>query len=182
MQLNQWSLLDFVFAFIIVLSTGFALTKGLVREIISLVALVGGFVLAALYYPVPAHWFLEFTRNDSVANLIGFLIIFLGCIIVGAVAAFLVNKFVKMASLEWMDRLLGGLFGFLRGWAICSIIVLALIAFPIRENLVARSYFAPYLLAGARAAALMVPQDMKNRFNEEYKKVLQLWNQHRTAL
>jgi membrane protein required for colicin V production len=179
MHLNQWTLLDFVFAFIVTLSTGFALTKGLVREIISLVALVGGFLLASYYYLVPAHWFVEFTRNDSIANLIGFLIIFLGCVLVGAAAAFLVNKFVKMASLEWVDRLLGAVYGFLRGWAISSIIILALIAFPVRENLVARSYLAPYFLAGARAAVLMVPQDMKNRFYAEYQKVLQYWNQKR---
>ncbi len=179
MQLNPWTFVDFVFAFIIIVSTGFALTKGLVRELISLVALIGGFVLAVLYYPVPAHWFSEFTRNESVANLIGFLIIFLGCILVGAVGAFLVNRFVKMASLEWVDRLLGAVFGFLRGWAVASIIILALIAFPIRENLIARSYLAPYLLAGARIAAVAVPQDMKNKFNDEYKKVLQQWNQNR---
>ncbi len=180
MHLNQWTFLDFLFAFIIILSTAFALTKGLVREIISLVALVTGFLLAALYYPVTAHWFVEFCRNETVADLIGFLLIFLGCIFVGAVAAFLVNRFVKMASLEWIDRLLGGLYGFLRGWAVASIIILALIAFPIRENLLGRSWMAPYLLAGARVAAYVVPQDMKNRFNDEYKKVLQRWNQNRT--
>jgi membrane protein required for colicin V production len=182
MQLNQWTFLDFIFAIIIVLSTGFAVTKGITREIISLIALIGGFVLAAFYYPVTAHWFIDFSRNESVADLIGFMIIFLGSILVGAVAAFLVNKFIKMAALEWVDRLLGGVYGFLRGWAIASIIILALIAFPFRENLLARSYLAPYLLAGARVAAYMVPKDMKNRFNEEYKKVLQLWNQNRTSV
>ncbi len=182
MHLNQWTFLDFVFAFIIILSTGFALTKGLVREIISLVALIAGFVLAVLYYPVTAHWFIEFSRNETVANLLGFLLIFLGCILLGAAAAFLVNRFVKMTSLEWVDRLLGGVYGFLRGWAVASIIILALIAFPVRENLLERSFLAPFLLAGARVAALMVPQDMKNRFNDEYKKVLQRWNQNRTPV
>ena len=176
MHLNQWSILDYLFAFIIIVSTGFALTKGLVREIISLVALLAGFFLAVFYYPVTAHWFVEFTRNESVANLIGFLLIFLGCILVGAIAALLVNKFVKMASLEWVDRLLGALFGFLRGWAVASIIILALIAFPVRENLLARSFLAPYLLAGARVAVLMVPKDLKAKFYDEYKKVLEAWN------
>lgn len=179
--MNKWTFLDFVFALIILISTGFALTKGLVREIISLVALVGGFVLAVLYYPVTAHWFLEFSRNDSVANLVGFMIIFLGSILIGAVISFLVNKFIKMAALEWVDRLLGGLYGFLRGWAIASIIILALVAFPVRENMLARSYLAPYLLAGARFAAYMVPRDLKNRFGEQYQKVLQLWNQNRDS-
>ncbi len=182
MHMSQWSVLDYVFALIIVVSTGFALTKGLVREIISLVSLIGGFVLAALYYPVTAHWFLPFSKSDSIANLLGFLTIFLGCVIVGAIAAYLVNKFVKMTALEWVDRLLGAVYGFLRGWAVSSIIILALVAFPLREDLVARSYLAPYLLAGAKVAAMMVPQDMKNKFNDEYKKVLQIWNQNRSTL
>jgi membrane protein required for colicin V production len=104
---------------------------------------------------------------------------FLGCIVLGAIAAFLVNRFIKMASIEWVDRLLGGVFGFLRGWAIASIIVLALVAFPARENVVARSSLAPYLLAGARGAILLVPRELKDRFYIEYQKVLENLNQSR---
>jgi hypothetical protein len=71
-------------------------------------------------------------------------------IVLGALIAFLVNRFLKMAALQWVDRLLGGIFGLLRGWAIASIIALALIAFPVRQDPMTRSVFAPYLLAGAR--------------------------------
>jgi membrane protein required for colicin V production len=181
MQLSQWTLLDFTFAGIILVSIAFALTKGLVREIISLAALVGGFTLAVIYYPVPARRLAEFSRTDSVANLMGFLVIFLGCLLIGAVAAFVVNRFLKAASLEWVDRLLGGVYGLFRGWAVSSILIVALVAFPVHEKLLARSVLAPYLLAGARAAVLLVPRSLKDRFNEQYKKVLQSWNQSRSG-
>jgi membrane protein required for colicin V production len=181
MHPSQWTFLDFLFAGIILLSTGFALFKGLVREIISLVALIGGFVLAVLYYQVPAARLVEFSRTEALANLIGFLIIFIGCILIGIIASFLVNRFIKAASLKWIDRVLGGIFGFLRGWAISSILVLAIIAFPIRENTMARSVLAPFLLAGARAAVLLVPQVLKDQFNEHYRKVLETWNQNRST-
>ena len=179
MQLSQWTFLDYLFVLTIVVSIGFALTKGLVREIVSLVALIGGLILAAIYYSSIARWFVDYTRSDAVAGLIGFMIIFLGCILLGAVIAFFVNRFVKMASLQWMDRLLGGLYGFLRGWAIASIIVLALIAFPVQPDVLSRSQLAPYLLAGARAAVLIVPSDLKARFHTEYQKVLKAWNESR---
>jgi membrane protein required for colicin V production len=182
MHWQQWTFIDFIFAAIILVSTGFALMKGLAREVISLVALIGGFLLAALYYPVIAGWFASITRTEAVADLIGFLAIFLSCLLIGAVAAFLVNRFIKMASLEWINRLMGGIFGFLRGWAVASIIALALIAFPVRQDVLARSIFAPYLLAGARAAILLVPQDLKQKFNTEYKKILQTWNQNRSSV
>ena len=179
---SQWTVLDFVFALVILVSTVLALTKGLVRELISLTALIGGFVLAILYYPKIGYWFQDLASSPAVANLIGFLIIFLGCLLAGAIAAFVVNRLVKAASLQWMDRLLGALFGFIRGWLIASIIVLALVAFPVRGNVLARSYLAPYLLAGAKAASLLVPSDMKDRFNEGYKKVLEVWNQNRNSV
>jgi len=185
MHASQWTFLDFLFTVILLVSIASAMTKGLVREIISLVALITGFVFAGLYYRVPAGMILEFSRNESVASCLGFLFIFLGCIVTGAVIAFAINRFLKAASLKWVDRLLGGVFGLLRGWAICSIIVLALIAFPLRENaretVMAQSVLAPYLLAGARAAVLLVPQSLKTKFNEQYKKVLESWNGTRSV-
>ena len=182
MHLSQWTFIDFLFIVIILVSTGFALKKGLAREIISLVALLGGFILASFYYGTVARWFADLTRTPAVADLIGFLVIFLATILIGAIAAFLVNRFIKMTSLEWVDRLMGGVFGFLRGWAVASILALALIAFPVRQDTLARSVFAPYLLAGARAAVLLVPQHLKLKFNEEYQKILQTWNQNRSSV
>ncbi len=179
MHWSHWTFLDFVFLGIVLLSTGFALTKGLVREVVSLVALLSGLVLAVLYYPVTAAWFKDWVRTETLADLIGFMILFLGCLLVGAIISFLINRFVKAASLEWVDRLLGAVFGFLRGWAVASIIVVALVAFPVKENVLAHSVLAPYLLAGARAVVLVVPKDLKAKFYEEYKKTLQVLNEKR---
>jgi membrane protein required for colicin V production len=178
-QLNHWTFLDFLFVFIIIISIAFAVTKGLAREIISLVALITGFVLAVFMYPTVALWLAEYTRTQAVADLLAFLFIFLGTLIVGALAAFGVNRFIKMASLEWIDRVLGAIFGLVRGWAVSSIIVLALIAFPVSQITVEKSYLAPFLLAGARAAAYVVPAELKDRFYEEYKKVVQAWSEQR---
>jgi membrane protein required for colicin V production len=180
MHFSQWNFLDYVFALIILVSIGFAVMKGLVREIVSLVALIAGFVLAAIYYPAPARYLIEYCRTEAVANLLGYVIIFVGCILLGAIVAFVVNRFLKAASIKWVDRLLGGIFGLLRGWAVCSVLVIALIAFPIREKMMTQSFLAPYILAGARAAVHLVPQGLKNKFDEQYKKVVQTWNESRS--
>jgi len=172
---------DILFTGIILISTISALFKGLVRETISLAAIVIGFMLAVFFYRLPAGKLLEFCRTESIANLLGFLIIFLGCILLGTITAFLVNRFVKAASLKWADRLMGAIFGFVRGWIVSSILVVALIAFPIRDNLMASSTLAPYLLAGARILVHMTPQGLKEKFNEQYQKVLKTWNESRNS-
>jgi membrane protein required for colicin V production len=180
MPLSQWSLLDGFFIIIFLVSIVFAVMKGLAREIISLVSLVGGFILAMFFYSIPAGMFKEFSKTDAIANLIGFIIIFFGCILTGAIAAFLFNRFLKAASLKWIDRLLGGIFGLVRGWAIASILVVALIVFPIRDDFLARSALAPYLLTGATIAVYCVPQKLKDQFNEQYMKVKKAWKKNRS--
>ena len=174
------SLMDALFIIIILVSIVFAVLKGLAREIISLASLIGGFVLAIFFYNIPARLFREFSKTEAIANLIGFIVIFFGCILVGAIAAFCVNRLLKAVSLKWFDRLLGGIFGLLRGWAIASILVVALIAFPIRDDFLARSSMAPYLLAGARIAVYCVPQKLKDQFNEQYMKVVEAWKKQRS--
>jgi membrane protein required for colicin V production len=181
MSATHITYLDVLFIAIILISTICALFKGLVREIISLAALILGFVLAVFYYPIPAGKILEFCRTEAIANLFGFLIIFLGCILLGAITSFIVNRFVKAAALKWADRLMGAIFGLVRGWILSSIMVVALIAFPIRDDLMAHSVMAPYLLAGARIIVHITPQGLKNKFNEQYQKVLKTWNESRTA-
>jgi membrane protein required for colicin V production len=182
MHLSQWSFLDGLFIIIFLVSIVFALMKGLAREIISLAALIGGFILAVFFYQIPAGIFKDLSKTDTIANLIGFIIIFFGCILIGAIASFLINRFIKAASLKWIDRLLGGIFGLLRGWAVASILVVALIAFPIRDDFLARSTLAPYLLAGAKIAVYCVPQKLKDQFNEQYMKVVQAWEKNRSSL
>jgi membrane protein required for colicin V production len=172
---------DILFTGIILISTISALFKGLVREIISLAALILGFILAVFFYPIPSAKLLEFCRTESIANLLGFLSIFLGCILLGAITTFIVNRFVKAASLKWVDRLMGAIFGVLRGWIISSILVVAIIAFPIRDNLMAHSALAPYLLAGARILVHMTPKALTEKFNEQYQKVLKTWNESRNS-
>ncbi|MEJ2245844.1 MAG: CvpA family protein [Acidobacteriota bacterium] len=180
MPLSQWSFLDGLFIIIFLVSIVFAVMKGLAREIISLASLIGGFILAMFFYPIPAGMVKEFSKTDTIANLIGFIIIFFGCILIGAIAAFLFNRILKAVSLKWIDRLLGGIFGLLRGWAIASILVVALIAFPIRDDFLARSVLAPYLLTGAKIAVYCVPQKLKDQFNEQYAKVIKAWKQNRS--
>ena len=65
--------------------------------------------------------------------------------------------------------------------AVPLFLVLALVAFPVWRDSVGRSHLAPYLLAGARAAVMIVPRELKDRFRQEYKKVVEVWNSQRNS-
>jgi uncharacterized membrane protein required for colicin V production len=76
---------------------------------------------------------------------------------------------LKKLKVKWLDRLLGGIFGFLRGYLINSVIFLALTAFPVRKSLLLQSSLADFFLAGARILVIFIPEDLKLKFFEAYE-------------
>ena len=174
--MGQISQFDILFAVIILLSTVFAYFKGMSREIIGIGVIVLGFAFAVLYHNAPAPKLVDLGCSEILAGLLGFLGIFLGCVLLGTLAAFIVDRFLKAVKLKWADRLLGAIFGFLRGWIFSTIIVLALTAFPAQNSFTARSLLVPYLMGSAGLLIYMTPDDLKIKFEERSKQLINYWN------
>jgi hypothetical protein len=66
---------------------------------------------------------------------------------------------------------MGAAFGLLRGWLICSVIYLALTAFPLRPAAVEHARFAPALIEGTRVIAYLTSPELRERFFDGYEKV-----------
>lgn len=122
-------------------------------------------------------FFLRFVRTEDIAAILGFVTIFAGCLVAGAIASFFVHKFVRVAHLQWFDRLLGAAFGLIRGWMIAAVLVLLLTAFPVELASVQKAKLAPHLLVSARILIVVTPQSLKNRFLEGYAEVEKLWRE-----
>jgi len=169
------TLLDWLFVAILVVSVAGGISKGFSREVIALAAVLIGLVLACWFFPSAARIYVDFVKTPDIANLLGFITIFVGCILAGAVISFAVGKFLKMASLQWYDRFLGAAFGLLRGWLIGSILFMMLTAFPLRQGSMEKSRFAPYLLVGARVISFVVPREVKSKFLDGYHQIQKIW-------
>jgi len=167
---------DVLFAAVILLSTVCAFFKGMFREIIGIGVIVAGFALAVLYYRAPAAKIVGFGSSEIAAGLLGFLGIFLGCVLLGTIASFIVDRFLKAVKLKWVDRLLGAIFGFLRGWVFSVIIVLALTAFPANNSFTSRSLLVPYLLGSAGLLIHLTPGDLKEKFEVRSRQIINYWN------
>jgi membrane protein required for colicin V production len=174
--MGQISQFDILFAAIILLSTTLAFFKGVSREIIGIGVIILGFALAVLYHQVPAAKLVDFGCSVIFAELLGFLGIFLGCFLLGTIASFIADRFLKAVKLKWIDRLMGAIFGFLRGWFFSAIVVLALTAFPAQNSFTSRSLLVPYLLGSAGLIIHMTPDDLKEKFEERSRQLINYWN------
>ncbi|HEX8474014.1 MAG TPA: CvpA family protein [Pyrinomonadaceae bacterium] len=147
--------------------------RGLVRAMLTGIALILGLVLASRVYATAGALLggLGVVESSAAANACGFLLVVGVVLAVGFTAGRLARGGLRRARLEWFDRVLGGAFGFLRGMAVCSVIYLALTAFPVRLASVEEARTAPALAIGARILAACTSADVRARFMDEYRRL-----------
>ena len=177
MILFKFSLLDWFLLAILVYSIAVSWFKGFVREVLGLITVLVGVLLAAWFYRGVGRLFKDVVRTENIALFFGFSLIFVMTLVAGFVVIWLVTKFMKFAKLQWADRLLGAAFGFIRGWLISAAILLALTAFEIQTERLKGSELAPYFLPGSRVIAVMTPYEMKAKFLVGYRALERWWRQ-----
>jgi membrane protein required for colicin V production len=117
--------LDYAVIIVIAGSIGWGIWRGLVRELISLAGWVIAFLAANLFAAPVAEVLPEAIKRPELRTLIGYVVVFLGVLIVTTGAAVLLAKIMQAVGLGSLDRTLGGLFGLLRGLIIVVAFALA---------------------------------------------------------
>ncbi len=173
--MSGWTKLDSALAGILMLSVVLSGVKGITRELVSLGALIWGFLLACWYYPALAQSLLPYARTPDIAALTAFIGILLAAVLAGGFLSQLAGKLVDQAGFRWFDRMLGASFGLVRGLLVCVIVVLTMTAFSADTRLLANSRLAPYLMQGARVIVSVAPAEMRARFRKGLARVQRTW-------
>ncbi|HEX5708474.1 MAG TPA: CvpA family protein [Pyrinomonadaceae bacterium] len=162
----------FVFA-VVCASVAAGAMRGFVRALVTIVALILGLIVAARGYEAAGALLRGAGLVESVeaASAGGFLLIVVACLAGGFATGALARRGLRRARLEWFDRALGAGFGLVRGAAFCSVVYLALTAFPVHIEAVEEALSAPALAVGARLVAACTSEDVRGRFVEEYRKL-----------
>jgi membrane protein required for colicin V production len=171
--MGTWNWLDWTLTIIVVASVAGAILKGFVRELIGLASLVAGVGVAVAGYRWAAAWFADLTPTPEIAQGAAFLALFVLVLILGAVVSFVAKKLVKAAGLQLFDRILGGLFGLMRGVGIIAVLLMVMMTFGIKTETVHQSVLAPYAANLARPLAGIMPQDFRTQFQGGLDKLKQ---------
>ena len=115
---------DYVLLFLLVGFMLISMTKGLVREVISLVSWVVAFYVATHYGDVLMPWLPNAVSGDVIRMIVAFVVLFIGTRIVMSIFASLVNVVLHATGLTLPDRFLGALFGLAKGTLVALALVL----------------------------------------------------------
>ena len=136
-----------------------AFRAGLIREVVALVAVVVGVLVAGHYYDDLADDVLLFIKNDKAAKAIAFVTLFGSVALLGQLAAFLIKQVVSILLLGWLDHLAGGAFGLLKGLVLVELFLMFFATYPYLglEKAIDGSGIAPLFLDHGAALLKLLP-------------------------
>ena len=138
---------DLIIAALVITSAIYGLYRGLIRELISLIAWVLAFFLAILFGPNFANLLDPTWAGETLRLIFSFSAIFVGVLIVSSFIQFVVRKFLSLVGLGSLDRFLGMVFGIARGVVISTILLVLFIELFPTNSWAENSKVSTYLLA-----------------------------------
>ncbi len=154
--------------------------RGLIKEISSIIGVLGGFYAAYTYYVVPAGLLSRWISDPAHVNIISFLLIFCIVFLIISMLGVVIKYVLNIAFLGWFDRVCGVGFGLLKGILLISVMLIIFTAFlPKNAPLVKDSVLAPHFTLVSEKMARVVSRDMKQQFGEKIEELKKTWKMTR---
>lgn len=168
------------FDIIIIIILGFGVIRGvfrgLIKELASIIGVLGGFYAAYSYYMVLARLLSRWISNAAYLNILSFLIIFCGVLIIISILGVVIKYVLNIAFLGWVDRICGAGFGIIKGILIASVLLITLTAFlPRNAPVIKNSILAPHVTLVSEKMAKIVSRDMKRNFTAKLAELKKAW-------
>jgi len=160
------TVVDVVVIFIIFLSALFSLIRGFVKEAISLASWIIAIWLAATFAPKLAAALPLSIESEAVRQAVGFAVLFILSLMVGALVNMLVAQVVKKTGLSGADKIFGIAFGTLRGGLIIIVFVVIGGMTPLPE---ADWWQSSILLQWFESAAMVIQDYIPDDLNLSYQ-------------
>jgi membrane protein required for colicin V production len=128
------SAVDWILLAVMGLSLLLGLWRGIVREVLSLLAWVAAFYVSQMYAPRAAAWLPMEGSSEMLRYAAGFVVVFVAVLVAMALLAWVIQKLISAVGLGPLDRLLGSLFGLMRGVVILLAVTVFVGMTPMRET------------------------------------------------
>jgi membrane protein required for colicin V production len=168
------------FDIVIIVILGYSLVRGifrgLVKEVSSIIGVLGGFYAAFTYYPMLAKLLSGLIKEAAYLNILSFLMIFCSVLIVVGILGVIIKYLLNIAFLGWVDRIGGVAFGLVKGILIASILFITFTAFlPKGSAFLKNSILAPHVSWVSEKMAKVVSKEMKQDFIAKLEELKKTW-------
>ena len=139
---------------------------GFIRQISSLIAMIGGFALAGYFDSEFYRLILPYIDNSHTAFLITYIVLFIAFFFLIKLAGLGLKKVMDVSLTTWFDRTVGGLFGIAKGIFFVSLLFVVTTSFMSgSNNYFKKSISYPFLSSSSKAILTFVQDhDIRSYF------------------
>lgn len=142
MDFTAFNWFDLIIIVVVGISCLMSLWRGLLKEAMSLIIWTASFLSAMTFSDLLIPYFSPIFTNQTICYGICFVLTFFMTLVAGTLLSFALGQLIMVTGLAGIDRLLGGVFGFLRG----MLIVTALVTLLSMTSIVSQSFWASSVL------------------------------------
>lgn len=175
----MFNAIDYVIVFIVLISTIAGTTRGFISSFFSFCGWVFGFFITYEIFPITESFLVKKGYSETMIFLIGYPFTFLLLILIFAVSNFFIIKVLKPLIDVNIDRIIGCIFGLLRGvfinlflFLIFSILVSISSGLKYKNakkgmpDILSKSYSFPYISTIHDAIIIHLPNSIYNKLFE----------------
>jgi membrane protein required for colicin V production len=153
--------LDWIFSAVMLVSIALGAWRGLVFEVLSLLSWLVALVAARFFADDMALLLPMHGSSDGLRYAVGFVLVFVAVLLVGSLVAVVSKKLMASVGLRPVDRMLGALFGSLRGGLLLLLTTAVVSATPLKSTTAWQSSVAAgWALATLKAVKPALPHDL----------------------
>jgi membrane protein required for colicin V production len=154
--------LDFLLIGIVAIFLIRGLFRGLVKEVLSLTAIILGVFLASRYQHLLVPHLEMYIKSEMTVDALAYVMVFLGTLVLFWVLAKLISAALDISLLGWVDRAAGGVFGLVEGVLVGLILLTFIQAFAPDSRWFKESYIAPRSQHMVGLVVELVPESMRD--------------------
>jgi membrane protein required for colicin V production len=142
-----------------------AYSAGLIREVITLLSVIAGIIIAGQLYDNLTTDVLVFMDDRDVADAISFLVLFGAVYLFGQILAYTLKTGASLLMLGWANHIGGAFFGLLKGLIVIELLLIVFAAYPGLglDGSVGGSELAPYFVEDVDWVQWILPGDFDER-------------------
>ncbi len=139
--------IDIIIIIIILALTIHGIIIGLIRGMFDILGIIVGYILAVQY-----------SGLMEIPRFLAFLLIFIIVVIIVSILGRIISKVIHATPFGFVDRILGGFVGLLKGLIICFVFLIVLLLIRKENKTLYRSEIAPFIIRGGLIMSQVLPQ------------------------
>lgn len=114
---------DYVVIIIVAVSIIYGLSRGVIKEVLSILGWVAAFIVANRFSGLLVPFMPNSIPTNDLKALAAVIVLFIGTLFIIGMVVSLLSKAISTVGLGWLNNVLGAIFGFFRGFLIVGVIV-----------------------------------------------------------